>query len=273
VRDLLGDRYKVEEEIAAGGAARVFRAYDKTGQRVALKVLRPELMPSLTAKRFLREIEVLKKLDHPLIAKLLDYGEADWFIYFAMEWAEGPTLRQLLNDERRLGLEATTKCAAEVLDAIAHAHARGIVHRDVKPENIVLTSQAAMLLDFGIARAIAASEGQRVTRSGFTVGTSTYMSPEQALGEKVDERTDIYSLGCVMFECLAGQPPYSHPLESQVLQMHAGGLLPDVRAANPDVPEGLAQVIERALAKAPDDRYASADEMRTALHARVSNPF
>jgi serine/threonine protein kinase len=269
VRDLLGDRYTVEEEIAAGGAARVFRAKDRTGKRVALKVLRPELMSSLSAKRFLREIEVLKQLDHPLIAQLLDYGEADWFLYFVMEWAEGLTLRQLLNDQRVASIEGTLKAASEVLEAIAHAHARGIVHRDVKPENIVLAPHGAMLLDFGIARAVANSEETRVTRSGFTVGTSTYMSPEQAMGERVDERSDLYSLGCVMFECLTGRPPYNHPLESQVLQLHARASVPEVRAARSDAPAVLAEVIERALAKNAADRWQSAEEMRQALLAAV----
>lgn len=269
MRELLGDRYTVEEEIAAGGAARVFRARDRTGLRVALKVLRPELMPSLTAQRFLREIEVLKQLDHPLIAKLLDYGEADWFIYFVMEWAEGQTLRQFLNEHRTATVEATLRGAVDVLDAVAHAHARGIVHRDVKPENIVLTEQGAMLLDFGIARAIVASETARVTRSGFTVGTSTYMSPEQALGERVDERSDLYSLGCVMFECLTGKPPFNHPLDSQVLQLHAHSPVPDVRAVRPDVPSDLAELVTRALAKEPAARWESADAMRKALLATV----
>jgi serine/threonine protein kinase len=143
------------------------------------------------------------------------------------------------------------------------------VHRDVKPENIVLAPHGAMLLDFGIARAVANSEAARVTRSGFTVGTSMYMSPEQAMGEKVDERSDIYSLGCVMYECLAGRPPYDHPLESQVLQLHARAPVPKVRAARSDAPAALAEVIERALAKNAEDRWQSAEEMRQALLAAV----
>src|SRR5262249_28481895 len=151
-----------------------------------------------------------------------------------------------LNEHRVAPVADTLKGATDLLDAVAHAHARGIVHRDVKPENIVLTPRGAMLLDFGIARAVAASEGGRVTRSGFTVGTSTYMSPDQAMGEKVDERSDIYPLGGVMFECLTGKPPYDHPLESQVLQLHARAPVPQVRAARADVPAALAGVVERA---------------------------
>ena len=269
VRDLLGDRYKVEEEIAAGGAARVFRAKNPAGHTVALKVLRPELMPSLTAQRFLREIEVLKQLDHPLITKLLDYGEADWFLYYVMEWAEGPTLRQYLDQHVQATLELVVRGSAEVLEAVSHAHSKGIVHRDVKPDNIVLTRQGAMLLDFGIARAIAASEAMRVTRSGFTVGTSAYMSPEQAMGSGVDARSDLYSLGCVMFESLTGKPPFSHPLESQVLQLHQKAPVPRVSGVRTDIPPKLSAVVNRALTKDPAERWQTADEMRRAILAAV----
>jgi len=265
VRDLLGDRYRVEGEIAAGGAARVFKATDTTGTMVALKVLRPELMPSLTAQRFLREIEVLKRLDHPLIARLLDYGEADWFLYYVMTWVDGPTLRQFLNEHGRAPVDAVVKGSAEVLEAVAHAHSRGIVHRDVKPENIVLSPQGAILLDFGIARAIAASEAQRVTRSGFTVGTSAYMSPEQAMGASVDERSDIYSLGCVLYESLVGEPPFKHPLESQVLQLHQRAPAPRVSGHRPDLPQPLSEVVGRALSKDPKERWQTAAAMRDAL--------
>ncbi len=270
VRELLGDRYKVEEEIAAGGAARVFRAMDPSGRRVALKVLRPELMPSLTAQRFLREIEVLKKLDHPLITKLVDYGEADWFLYYVMEWAEGQTLRKYLDKHHQAPIDEAIKGTCEILTAVAHAHQRGIVHRDIKPENIVLSPQGAVLLDFGIARAIAASEGQRVTRSGFTVGTSAYMSPEQAQGLSVDERSDIYSLGCVLFETLVGNPPFSHPLEQEVLILHQKAPIPRVSGARTDLPPKLSKAVSKALSKDPAQRYQTADEMRQALLASRS---
>jgi serine/threonine protein kinase len=266
VRDLLGDRYVVDEEIAAGGAARVFRAKEFASRKpVALKVLRPELMSSLTAQRFLREIEVLKQLDHPLISKLLDFGEADWFLYYVMDWVEGPTLRQYLNEHRQAAVDQAVKGTAEVLSAVAHAHARGIVYRDVKPENVLLSPKGAILVDFGIARAIAHSESQRVTRSGFTVGTSAYMSPEQAMGDPVDERSDLYSIGCVLYESLAGRPPFSHPLESQVMQLHQKAPAPRVSAVRADVPPLVAEVIARALSKDPRERWQTADQMREAL--------
>ena len=248
----------------------MFRARDQAGTKVALKVLRPELMPSLTAQRFLREIEVLKRLDHPLITRLIDYGEAEWFLYYVMSWAEGPTLRRYLDKHGQASLEQTVKGSSEVLEAVAHAHSRGVVHRDVKPDNIVLTEQGAMLLDFGIARAIANSETQRVTRSGFTVGTSAYMSPEQAMGADVDERSDIYSLGCVLYECLAGKPPFSHPLESHVLQLHQRAPVPRVSGIRSNVPPALSAVVHRALAKDPGERWQTAVEMRQALQAEVS---
>jgi serine/threonine protein kinase len=266
VRQFLGDRYDVEAEIGRGGAARVFSARSKQeGSRVALKVLRPELLASLTAKRFLREISVLQQLDHPLIARLMDYGEAEWLVYYVMEFAEGPTLREWLDRNGQAPLAITLDRAAQILEAVDHAHGRGIVHRDIKPENIVLAQGGAMLLDFGIARAVAVSEEQRVTRSGFTVGTSSYMSPEQALGQDVDHRADLYSLGCVLFECLAGRPPYQHPLESQVLAQHQKAPVPDIREVRPDLPPALTRFMEKSLAKNPRERWQKAAEMRVAL--------
>lgn len=268
VREHLSDRYQIEKEIGQGGAARVFRARNREGQLVALKILRPELIASITAQRFLREITVLQQLDHPLISKLLDFGEADWLIYYVMDYVEGPTLRAYLDRHGQAPLDATVRGSAEILDAVAHAHSRGIVHRDVKPENIVLSPQGACLVDFGIARAVAESAGkagERLTRSGFTVGTSAYMSPEQAQGQPPDHRSDIYALGCVLFESLAGRPPYSHPMEIQVLRMHSAAPVPDICRFRPDVPKALSKVAQKALAKEPGERWQSAAEMREAL--------
>jgi serine/threonine-protein kinase len=249
----------------------VFRAADVTGRRVALKVLRPELLVSITAQRFLREIDVLKQLDHPFIAKVLDSGEHDFVLYYVMEWIEGPTLRAWLDKHRRAPLPAVLKGSAEILDAVAHAHSRGIVHRDVKPENVVLAQRGAVLLDFGIARAIErVADGPRLTRSGFTVGTSHYMSPEQAAGQPLDHRSDIYSLGCMLYEGLAGEPPYTHEQEIQILGLHQRAPVPDVRKKRKDVPKPLAKVVERAMAKHPGERYQSAADMRVALLAAAT---
>jgi serine/threonine protein kinase len=271
VREQLGARYRVEEQIGHGGASRVFRAARvEDGVLVALKVLRPELAVSLTAQRFLREIEVLRQLDHPNIARLLDAGETDWLVWYVMEFIEGPSLRAWLDAHGRTPLDVALRRSCEVLDAVDHAHARGIVHRDVKPENIVLApGRGAVLLDFGIARAVAVSEGEKVTRSGFTVGTSRYMSPEQAAGQPVDHRSDLYALGCVLYECLTGAPPYQHELDSHVMIFHQRAPIPDIRKSRPDVSKPLAKAMERALAKDPRDRYQSARELRDVLLAAI----
>jgi serine/threonine protein kinase len=274
VRDALGDRYEVEREIARGGAARVFAARDRDGRALALKILHPELLASLTAQRFLREIGLLAQLDHPHIARLLDYGESDWLLYFTMAYFEGPTLRQHLDAVRRLPLREALTVADQVLDALAYAHGHGIVHRDVKPENIVLSPDAGVVLvDFGIARAIAESEGDRVTRSGFTVGTTTYMSPEQAAGARyLDHRSDIYSFGCLFFECLTGRPPYAHPVDAVVLELHQRGATPDPRDLVPGLPRPLSKLVARALEKNPDARWQTAAAMREALAKEMEGP-
>jgi serine/threonine protein kinase len=272
VRDALGDRYEIEREIARGGTARVFAARDRSGRAIALKILHPELLASLTAQRFLREISVLAQLSHPHIAPLFDYGECDWILYFTMAYFEGPTLRQHLDRVRRLALADALRAADEILDALAYAHAHNVVHRDVKPENIVLSPSAGtVLVDFGIARAIAASaEKDRVTRSGFTVGTTTYMSPEQIAGaSQLDHRSDVYSFGCLLFECLTGQPPFQHPIDAVMMDMHRRMSPPDLRDLVPGLPRPLSKVVARALKKDPSDRWQSAAEMRAALQEAV----
>lgn len=266
MREELSGRYEVEDQIARGGAARVFRARDQGGSPVALKILHPELAVTVTAQRFLREVAFLAKLDHPNVARLLDYGETDHFVYFVMAFAEGPTLREHLNDVRRASIDQTQGIARDLLEALSYAHAQGIIHRDVKPENVVLASEGALLLDFGIARAIARAGTDRLTRSGFAVGTSTYMSPEQASGdEDLDNRSDLYSLGCVLFECLAGRPPFTAAREEAVLAMHVKEDAPDVRSLREDVPEWLAVVIGRALMRSRDERWPAAREMLDAI--------
>lgn len=263
----LGDRYHIEREIGRGGAARVFVARDATtGVTVALKVLRPELLTSVTAERFLREIAVMVGIDHPNIARLLDYGEREWLVYYVMPFIEGPTVRQHLERVQRASPADTERMAGDLLDALAHAHGHGIVHRDVKPENIVLSREGAVLLDFGIARAIAATGSERLTRSGFTVGTSYYMSPEQALGAAdIDYRSDLYSLGCVLFECLAGRPPFADRSEAVVLHLQQTAKAPDVREYRAETPAGLADAIARALVKEPSGRWQTAGEMLAAV--------
>jgi serine/threonine-protein kinase len=266
VRKALDGRYAVEAEIGRGGAARVFRARDKAGREVAVKVLHPQLAASVTAERFLREIQVIARLRHPRIARLIDTGEGEWLIWYVMDLVPGPTLRQHLDRVRRMSVSDTINIARDLLGALGAAHAEGVVHRDVKPDNIVLSPEGAVLVDFGIAKAIAASGSDRLTRSGFAVGTSSYMSPEQISGiDSIDPRSDLYSLACVLFECLAGRPPYEDPFEDRVLTKHQTAEIPDLRALNPEVPAGLAAVIAKAMAKPPEDRWADAQQMAGAL--------
>jgi serine/threonine protein kinase len=266
VRQAFTGHYEVEREIGRGGNARIFLARDSTGQFVALKILHPELLVSVAADRFLREIRLASQLDHPHIAKLLDSGERDWLVYYVMSYAEGSTLRERLDASPQLPIAEVLKLAGDLLDALDHAHSRGIIHRDVKPANVVLSGEGAVLLDFGIARAVIASGTDQLTRSGIAVGTSTYMSPEQITAlTDIDHRSDIYSLGCVLFECLAGQPPFNHRNEAVVLQFHLSQPAPDVRTLRSDTPAELASGIAKALAKAPGDRWRSAAAMRDAL--------
>jgi eukaryotic-like serine/threonine-protein kinase len=229
-------------------------------------VLHPELAVSVTAERFLREIGLLSRLDHPLITRLLDYGERNWLVYYAMSFAEGPTLRQHLDRVRRATIDDVSRIARDLLAALGYAHERGIMHRDVKPDNIILSPQGAMLLDFGIAKAIEAAGTERLTKSGFTVGTSSYMSPEQVSAlETIDHRSDLYSLGCVLYEALAGHPPFSHRSEAIVLQMQLTSAPPDVRVHRQETPAGLAEALMRAMEKNPEKRWQKADAMRQAI--------
>ncbi|HET8625184.1 MAG TPA: serine/threonine-protein kinase [Gemmatimonadales bacterium] len=265
VQGVLGDRFEIERELGRGGAARVFLAKEPGGRKVALKVLHPELLASSAADRFLREIRLAGQLDHPNIAPLVGSGEAGWAVYYTMAYVEGPSLRDRLA-AGPLGLEESRRAAGDLLSALQHAHERGIVHRDVKPENIVLSPSGAVLLDFGIARAVETIGAEHLTRSGITLGTSAYMSPEQVQGlRSLGPPTDLYSLGCVLFECLAGRPPFVHQNEFMVLRQHLSDRPPNLTSLVPGVPPSLANAIERALAKSAEDRWQSAGEMRNAV--------
>jgi serine/threonine protein kinase len=261
-------QYTIEREVGKGGNARIYLARDAGGCRVALKILHPELLVSVAADRFLREIKLAKQLDHPHISRLLDSGEREWLVYYVMTYIEGPTLREHLARVGRMGIAETLRLADDLLDALDHAHAHGIVHRDVKPDNVVLAESGAVLLDFGIARAVAASGSDRLTRSGIAVGTSTYMSPEQITALKeIDLRSDLYALGVVLYECLAGQPPFVHRNEAVVLQMHLTQPPPDVRLLRPETAAELATGLQRAMGKTPEERWQTAAAMRDALSA------
>jgi serine/threonine protein kinase len=266
VQKALGDRFRLVREIGRGGGARVFLATTPTGEQVALKVLHPELLVTVAAERFLREVRLTGQLDHPNIARIIETGESDWVVYYTMPYVEGPTLREALTRVRQLPIADAMQVAGQLLDALQHAHERGILHRDVKPENIIISHGRVILVDFGIARAILASAHENLTRSGMALGTCTYMSPEQIRGERaLDQRTDIYSVGSLIFECLAGRPPFQHKADTAVLQMVLNEPAPPVRGFRPDTPPGLAAAVDRALRKEPADRWQSAAAMKAAM--------
>jgi serine/threonine-protein kinase len=268
LREALGDRYTVITAVGRGGNATLFGALDAQGQKVAIKVLHPELAVSVAADRFLREIRYASQLNHPHIAPLLDSGESNYLLWFVMPFVAGETLRQVITRERTLPIDRAVRVATEVLDALAHAHEHHLAHRDIKPDNIVLSASdgGAIVVDFGIARAIASSGEDRVTRSGFVVGTEEYMSPEQASGSpNIDGRTDLYSLGVVLFEALAGRPPFAAASAAAVLDMQQHAPPPDLRKLRRDVPRALSDTVMKALAKAREARWQTAADMRQAL--------
>ncbi|HEY6157434.1 MAG TPA: protein kinase [Gemmatimonadales bacterium] len=264
----LADRYAIEREVGQGGMATVYLAQDlKHNRPVALKVLRSELAP-LVSDRFLREVRVTARLNHPHILPLLDSGEADGFVYYTMPYVEGESLRDRLEREQQLPLDDAIRIAREVADALSYAHSHDLVHRDIKPENILLESGHAVVADFGIARAITAASGDRLTETGIAVGTPMYMSPEQGAGsQEVNGRSDLYSLGCVLYEMLAGHPPFTGRTAQEVLARHSMDAVPRITAARPTVPAAVEQAILAVLAKSPADRFATANRFADALGA------
>jgi tetratricopeptide (TPR) repeat protein len=262
----LTGRYEVEHEIGRGGMALVFLARDlRHGRRVAVKVLRPDLTAAIGVDRFLREIQIGAGLQHPHIVPLHDSGEAGGLPYYVMAFVEGESLRDRLEREKQLPLDEALRIARDVAEALGHAHSHGVVHRDVKPENILLSSGHAMVADFGVARALSAA-AVGVTGTGLAVGTPTYMSPEQAGGmDAVDGRSDLYSLGCVLYEMLVGEPPFTGPTASAILARHMQETVPGVRIVRPSVPPSLERILDTLLAKIPADRYPTATAFLDAL--------
>jgi len=263
----LADRYKIERELGSGGMATVYLAEDLKHQRkVAVKVLRPELAAALGHERFLREITTTANLRHPHILPLYDSGEADDFLFYVMPYVEGESLRDRLDRDKQLPLDEARQMVCEVADALSYAHSRGVVHRDIKPENILLDSGHAVVADFGIARAVTSAGGEKLTQTGLAIGTPLYMSPEQASGvETIDGRSDLYSLACVLYEMLAGQPPFTGPSVAAVMARHAIDPVPPLRTTRPGLPPLVASAVEKALAKVPTDRYPTVRAWREAL--------
>jgi TolB-like protein len=266
LREGLAPRYEVERQIGAGGMARVYLATEQHPRRpVAIKVLEPDIATRLLYDRFIREVELSSRLNHPHIVPIFAAGEVGELLYYVMPYIEGESLRQRLLKQGHLPWEEALHITLDVADALAYAHAQGIVHRDIKPENILLSGGHPVVADFGVARAISAAGGQSLTETGHAVGSPGYMSPEQAMGLQVDARTDIYSLGCVLFELLTGQPPERAVMTRDVGNWGAldtGGLL---RGAGSGGARAMKHAISRALAPAPEDRFATVTEFADAL--------
>ena len=263
----LADRYHIEREIGTGGMATVYLAHDiKHDRDVAIKVLHPDLGAALGGNRFLSEIRTTAKLQHPHILPLLDSGEADGLLYYVMPYVTGQTLRERLEREQQLPINVAVSIAREVADALGSAHALGIIHRDIKPENILLRGNHALVADFGIALAVQQAASSRMTQTGLSLGTPQYMSPEQAMGERtIDARSDIYSLGAVTYEMLAGEPPFSGPNVQAIVAKVMSERPTPLSRVRDTVPVEVEHAVFKALAKLPADRFATAEEFAFAL--------
>jgi tRNA A-37 threonylcarbamoyl transferase component Bud32/tetratricopeptide (TPR) repeat protein len=270
----LTGRYTIERELGRGGMALVYLAQDlKHHRRVAIKVLHPELAAALGQERFLREIRTAASLNHPHILPLHDSGEAAGFLYYVMPFVDGESVRDRLNRDRQLPIEDAVTIAGEVANALSYAHSHDVVHRDIKPENILLSGGEAVVTDFGIAGAIDAAGGARLTQTGIVLGTPAYMSPEQASGELVlDGRSDVYSLGCVLYEMLAGEPPFTGATGQAIIAKRFTDPVPSARRLRGTVPVPVDRAIAKALARAPADRFATTQQFADALRASGSAP-
>ncbi|HET9454300.1 MAG TPA: serine/threonine-protein kinase [Gemmatimonadaceae bacterium] len=268
---LLADRYRVERELGRGGMAVVHLAYDtRHDRRVAIKFIGEELGNAVGTQRFLQEIKVTAALQHPHVLAVYDSGvTADNVLYYVMPFVDGGSLRTRL-EAGPLPLADAVKVARDVADALAFAHQRGIVHRDVKPENILFSDGHALVADFGIARMVTNTNAQQLTAVGVVVGTPPYMSPEQGFGGTVDLRSDVYSLACVVYEMLTGKVPFTSPAAGQWTQFGMTRMPPPLRAEHPEIPEAVEEVLVRALAPSPDDRYPGAREFAAALDGAAS---
>ena len=268
LRRALAERYDSVSALTGGtGAASVYLAHDrKLDRQVVLKVLLPELCLAVETGRFLREVAIAARLTHPRIVTVYDSGDVDGCLYYIMPYVAGESLRDALSRRGRLPLTEAVHFACHVAGALTYAHKHGVIHRDIKPDNILLTAGEAVVTDFGVARAISAADTGKVTSTGMTVGTPAYLSPEQCRGrKKLDGRSDQYALGCVVYEMLAGHPPFTGASPQEVLARHVRDAVPTLRAARPEIPQGVEQVVTTALAKKPGDRFDTVAEFAGAL--------
>ncbi len=263
----LAGRYSIEQELGRGGMATVYLAEDlKHRRKVAIKVLEPELAGAIGPDRFLREIEIVARLTHPHILPMHDSGEATGLLYYVMPYVEGETLRQRLRREKQFPVGEALTITRQIAAALDYAHRQGLVHRDVKPENILLHHGEAMLADFGIALAVRTAGGDRLTEAGLSLGTPEYMSPEQVTGEQnLDARCDIYALGCVLYEMLAGEPPYTGPTPAAIFAKRFTDPVPSVSRLRASIPEPVDVALQIALAKVATDRFSTAADFAAAL--------
>src|SRR5438876_5953068 len=264
----LADRYRLIRELGSGGMATVYLAEDMRHRRqVAVKVLRPELAATLGADRFTREIETVAQFQHPHILPLLDSGQADGFFYYVMPSVEGESLRDRLARHGELPIHDAVKILVEVVDALAYAHAHGVVHRDIKPDNVLLSGRHALVTDFGVAKALSEATGrQQLTTAGVALGTPAYMAPEQAAGEpNIDQRVDIYALGVLGYELVSGRTPFTGRTSQEVLAAHVTQTPEPLCIRRPACPPGLESIIMKCLAKRPADRWQTAEELLAQL--------
>jgi serine/threonine-protein kinase len=263
----LADSYEIQQELGAGGMATVYLARDQKHDRlVAVKVLLPDLAASLGHERFLREIQVTAKLSHPHILPLYDSGQAEGFLFYVMPFVEGETLGDLIAREKQLPIPDAVRITREVAEALGHAHAYGLVHRDIKPANVMLSGGHAVVADFGIALAVTEAGGEKLTQTGTAIGTAIYMSPEQAMGlEDIDGRSDVYSLGCMLYEMLVGQVPFTGPNPQAIMARHTMDAVSPPSIIRQTITPELEDIIFTALAKAPADRFRTAGEFAEAL--------
>jgi len=270
LQEALADRYRIDREIGRGGMATVYLAQDLKHRRpVAVKILHQHLAANVGPERFQREVEIAARLSHPHILSLFDSGEAGGFLYFVMPFVSGESLRERLTREGKLGLAEALQIARDVAAAMGYAHAQGVVHRDIKPENVMLHEGEAMVTDFGIAKALSGGS-EHLTQTGTAIGTPAYMSPEQASGDQeLDGRSDIYSLGCMLYEMLAGQPPFTGPTAQAIIVRRFTEPAPSVRAARAGVPIGVDHLLAQMLARTPEGRVTSATLLAQALSSLI----
>ncbi|MDH5316005.1 MAG: serine/threonine-protein kinase, partial [Gemmatimonadota bacterium] len=270
----LADRYRIERELGQGGMATVYLAQDlKHDRKVAIKVLRPELSAVIGAERFLLEIKTIAGLQHPHILGLIDSGALDGSGFYVMPFVDGESLRERLRREKQLPIAEATRLAGEVASALDYAHRHGVIHRDIKPENILLHDGRALVADFGIALAMSRAGGTRMTETGMSLGTPTYMSPEQAMGEReITAKSDVYALGCVLYEMLVGEPPFTGPTAQAIVAKVMSDEPRPPSQLRRTVPAALERVTLTALAKLPADRFAGAGAMGEALASAALDP-